>query len=236
MMTSNALNPKLPAIAQLIDHTLLKVDATVQDILKLINEAKHYQFKSVCIHPTWVALAARELAGSSVEICTVIGFPLGATTPATKAFEAKNAIENGATEIDMVINIGALKSGNDAHVEADIIGVVQAAKQISQKIIVKVILETCLLTDEEKEKVCQICVTANADFVKTSTGFSTGGASIADIELMRKIVGPLMGVKASGGVRSFDDAQAMIKAGANRLGTSAGISIVTGIQSTSKVY
>ncbi|GKX52478.1 deoxyribose-phosphate aldolase [Budvicia aquatica] len=214
-------------IAKMIDHTLLKADAKKEEILKLCGEAKQYGFKSVCINPGWVNVAAKALAGSDVEICTVIGFPLGANTPETKAFETGNAIANGATEVDMVLNIGALKAGDSDAVLADIQAVVDAAARASKKVIVKVILETCLLTDAEKELACQLCVKAGADFVKTSTGFSTGGATVADIQLMRKTVGPDLGVKASGGVRSLSDVEKMMAAGANRMGASAGIAIVT---------
>ncbi|NRD78255.1 deoxyribose-phosphate aldolase [Bacillus sp. BRMEA1] len=218
-------------IAGMIDHTLLKANATKAEIEKLAEEAKEYSFASVCVNPTWVSRAAELLADTpNVKVCTVIGFPLGASTPETKAFETKNAIENGATEIDMVINIGALKDQNDELVERDIRAVVDAAKG---KALVKVIIETCLLSDEEKVRVCELSVKAGADFVKTSTGFSTGGATVEDIRLMRKTVGPELGVKASGGVRSREDALAMIEAGATRIGASSGISIVKGEIGTS---
>lgn len=219
-------------IAGMIDHTLLKADATKEEITKLAFEAKEYSFASVCVNPTWVKTAAELLAGSpEVKVCTVIGFPLGATTPETKAFETKNAIENGATEVDMVINIGALKDHNDDLVEKDIRAVVEAAKG---KALTKVIIETSLLKDEEKVRACELAVKAGADYVKTSTGFSTGGATAADIQLMRKTVGPDLGVKASGGVRSREDALAMIEAGATRIGASAGIAIVKGETSNSQ--
>lgn len=207
-----------------IDHTLLKPDAQQDQIEKLIEEAKSYDFASVCVNPTWVNFAAEGLRGSDVKVCTVIGFPLGATTPFVKAFETKNAIQNGADEIDMVINIGALKSKNLALVEDDIQAVVEA----SGDKLVKVIIETCLLTDDEKIAACQIAKSAGADFVKTSTGFSTGGATVADVALMRQTVGPDMGVKASGGARSYEDALAFIEAGATRIGTSSGVAIVEG--------
>lgn len=207
-----------------IDHTLLKQDATKEQILKLVEEAKYYEFASVCVNPTWVSLAAKELAESVVKVCTVIGFPLGANTPATKAFETKDAIANGADEVDMVINVGALKSGDLDLVETDIRAVVEAANGT----LVKVIIETCLLTDEEKIVACQLAQKAGADFVKTSTGFSTGGATVADVALMRQTVGPDMGVKASGGARSLADAQAFVEAGATRIGTSSGVAIVEG--------
>lgn len=210
-----------------IDHTLLKADANEEQIHALIDEAKEYQFASVCVNPTWVKTAANFLKDSSVKVCTVIGFPLGASTSTVKAFEAKDAIANGADEIDMVINIGALKSRNFKLVEDDIKAVVES----SGTKLVKVIIETCLLTDDEKVKACQLAKSAGADFVKTSTGFSTGGATIEDIALMRKTVGPDMGVKASGGARTLEAAQAFIKAGANRIGTSSGVAIMKGQES-----
>lgn len=217
-------------IAKMIDHTLLKPEATKQQIEALCEEAREYNFASVCVNPTWVSFSAEKLKGSDVKVCTVIGFPLGATTPETKAFETKNAIENGAEEIDMVINIGALKSGDYDLVEKDILAVTNAAKG---KALTKVIIETCLLTDDEKVRACEIAVKAGADFVKTSTGFSTGGATPQDIALMRKTVGPEIGVKASGGVRSPEDAQSMMKAGATRIGASSGVKIVQGLTSDS---
>ena len=207
-----------------IDHTLLKADASQEQIETLIEEAKKYDFASVCVNPTWVSLAAQALKATDVKVCTVIGFPLGANTPELKAFETSDAIRNGANEIDMVINIGALKSQNFDLVEKDIRAVVEAAKGT----LVKVIIETCLLTDDEKVKACQIAQKAGADFVKTSTGFSTGGATVADVALMRKTVGPDMGVKASGGARSYEDALAFIKAGATRIGASSGVAIMEG--------
>jgi deoxyribose-phosphate aldolase len=218
-------------IGQMIDHTLLKANATKSEIVKLVEEAKQYKFASVCVNPTWVRTAAEMLADTpEVKVCTVIGFPLGATTPETKAFETKNAIENGATEVDMVINIGALKDKEDVLVEKDIHAVVEAAKG---KALTKVIIETCLLTEEEIIRACELSVKAGADYVKTSTGFSTGGATVSDIELMRKTVGPEIGVKASGGVRSREDALAMVEAGATRIGASSGIAIINGGTSTS---
>ncbi len=216
-------------IAKTIDHTLLKADATKNQIELLCKEALEYKFASVCINPTNVALAASILKGSSVKVCTVIGFPLGANSSKTKAFETKDAIENGAQEIDMVINIGALKDNNLELVEKDIKEVVLAAN----KTLVKVIIETSLLTDEEKVKACMCAKNAGADFVKTSTGFSTGGATATDIALMRKTVGPVMGVKASGGVRDLKTAEDMIKNGATRLGTSSGVSIIKGLTTNS---
>ena len=207
-----------------IDHTLLKPDASQEQIETLIEEAKKYDFASVCVNPTWVSFAAQSLKGTDVKVCTVIGFPLGANTPELKVFETSDAIRNGANEIDMVINIGALKSQNFDLVEKDIRAVVEAAKGT----LVKVIIETSLLTDDEKVKACQIAQKAGADFVKTSTGFSTGGATVADVALMRKTVGPDMGVKASGGARSYEDALAFIKAGATRIGASSGVAIMEG--------
>lgn len=217
-------------IAKMIDHTLLKADATKEQVKTLCEEAKQYSFASVCVNPTWVQYASELLAGTEVKVCTVIGFPLGATTSATKAFETTNAIENGATEVDMVINIGALKDKNYELVKEDIKAVVDAAKG---KALTKVIIETSLLTDEEKEKACVLAVEAGTDFVKTSTGFSTGGATVEDIALMRKTVGPDIGVKASGGVRSSEDTEKMIAAGATRIGASSGVAIVNGLTSNS---
>jgi deoxyribose-phosphate aldolase len=213
-------------IVKMIDHTLLKADATREEIIKIIDEAKEYLFASVCINPTWVKTAAELLAETpEVKVCTVIGFPLGASTSETKAFETKNAIENGADEVDMVINIAALKDQQDELVEKDIRAVVEAA---NGKALVKVIIETCLLTNEEKVRACELAVKAGANFVKTSTGFSTGGATVPDIRLMRQTVGPEIGVKASGGVRSREDALAMVDAGATRIGASSGVSIAKG--------
>lgn len=212
------------AINRYIDHTLLKPESTQTQIDKLIAEAVEHQFASVCVNPTWVSYAAKALKGTEVNVCTVIGFPLGANTSSVKAFETKDAVANGADEIDMVINIGQLKSGQYDAVEADIRAVVEA----SGDKLVKVIIETCLLTDDEKVKACQLAVAAGADYVKTSTGFSTAGANIADVTLMRKTVGPNIGVKAAGGTRSYADAEAFIKAGATRIGTSAGAVIVNG--------
>ncbi|MFL2106404.1 deoxyribose-phosphate aldolase [Desemzia sp. FAM 23991] len=206
-----------------IDHTLLKADATEEQIKVLCEEAAAHHFMSVCVNPTWVKKAAAYLNDSDVEVCTVIGFPLGATTSEVKAFEAKNAIQNGATEVDMVINIGALKDKDDAAVERDIEGVVKAAEG---KALTKVIIETSLLSDEEKIRACEIAKKAGADFVKTSTGFSTGGATVTDIKLMRSAVGPDLGVKASGGVRTAQDAADFIEAGATRLGSSNGIALL----------
>ncbi len=215
--------------AAMIDHTLLKADATRDQIEKLCAEAKKYVFASVCVNPTWVKYSAELLAGTEVKVCTVIGFPLGASTSAVKAFETKDAIANGATEIDMVINIGALKNGEYDVVRDDIKAVVDAANGT----LVKVIIETCLLTDEEKVKACELSVEAGADFVKTSTRFSTGGATAEDIALMRKTVGPDLGVKASGGVRNLEDMKKMIENGATRIGASSGVAIMEGLTSQS---
>lgn len=217
-------------IARMIDHTLLRADATQAEISKLIDEAKQYQFASVCVNPTWVAYSAEQLAGTEVKVCTVIGFPLGATISEVKAFEAKKAIEQGAQEVDMVINIGQMKAGNDSFVQQDIEAVVKAA---AGQALVKVIIETCLLTDDEKVRACELAVKAGADFVKTSTGFSTGGATAVDVALMRRTVGQQVGVKASGGVRSLEDVNRMIEAGASRIGASSGVSIMKGLTSSS---
>lgn len=213
-------------IARMIDHTLLKANAVKSEIEELVKEAKEYSFASVCVNPTWVKTAAELLADTpEVKVCTVIGFPLGASTTETKAFETKNAIENGADEIDMVINIAALKDLQDELVENDIRAVVETAQE---KALVKVIIETSLLTKEEKIRACELAVSAGVDFVKTSTGFSTGGATVEDIRLMRETVGPDIGVKASGGIRSREDALAMIDAGATRIGASSGVAICKG--------
>ncbi|OLS41640.1 deoxyribose-phosphate aldolase [Bacillus sp. MRMR6] len=213
-------------IAAMIDHTLLKADATRKQIEVLCQEAKEHHFFSVCINPNWISTAKELLNGSSVKVCTVIGFPLGANTPETKAFETRHAIEYGADEVDMVINIGALKDKNDELVLQDIRAVVDAAKG---KALTKVIIETSLLSREEKVRACELSVKAGADYVKTSTGFSTGGATVEDIRLMRETVGPDIGVKASGGVRNTEDTQKMIDAGATRIGASAGVSILKGL-------
>jgi deoxyribose-phosphate aldolase len=217
-------------IAAMIDHTLLKPDATKQQIETLCQEAREHKFFSVCVNPVWVSMAKELLKDSGVKVCTVIGFPLGAATSETKAFETKNAIENGAEELDMVINIGALKDQNDEWVENDIRSVVAAAKG---KALTKVIIETSLLTKEEKIRACQLAVKAGADFVKTSTGFSSGGATVSDIALMRETVGPNVGVKASGGVRNTEDAQKMIESGATRIGASSSVDIIKGETVTS---
>lgn len=205
-----------------IDHTALKADTSKKEIKKLCEEAITYKFKAVCVNPTFVEYCSRLLKESGVNLATVIGFPLGANTSATKAFETRDAIVKGANEIDMVINIGALKFKDYKTVKEDIEAVVDVAKG---KAIVKVIIETCLLTDDEKVKACELSMEAGADFVKTSTGFSTGGANIEDVKLMKSIVGDKLGVKASGGVREIDTAKKMVEAGATRLGTSSGIKI-----------
>lgn len=211
-------------VNRMIDHTNLKPDAKKEDILQLIKEAKEHHFASVCVNPVWVELAAQELKGTDVKVCTVIGFPLGANTTAVKAFETKDAIEKGAEEVDMVLNISKLKDGAYDEVKADIAAVVEAAKG---KALVKVIIETCLLTDEEKVTACKLAQEAGADFVKTSTGFSVHGATAQDVALMAKAVAPALGVKASGGIRTKEDAEAMIKAGATRIGASSGVKIVS---------
>jgi deoxyribose-phosphate aldolase len=217
-------------IAGMIDHTALKPATTKEEIVKLCEEAKENKFASVCVNPTWVALSSELLMGTDVKVCTVIGFPLGATTSETKAYETKDAIEKGATEVDMVINIGALKDKDYDLVEKDIRAVVESAKG---KALTKVIIETSQLTDDEKRTACELSVKAGADFVKTSTGFSGGGATVEDIALMRKVVGPTIGVKASGGVRDRKSVLAMVEAGATRIGASAGIAIINGETSTS---
>jgi deoxyribose-phosphate aldolase len=211
-------------VASYIDHTLLKPDATAQDVDQLCREAAEWHFATVCVNPTWVAHASSRLKGSGVGVCSVVGFPLGATTPDVKQFEARRAIFDGATEIDMVINVGALKSGDVRLVSEDIRGVVAACAPC--RVTSKVIIETALLTDEEKVTACTLSKAAGADFVKTSTGFGPGGATAADIALMRRIVGEEMGVKASGGVRDLEQMQAMVAAGATRIGASAGVRIV----------
>ena len=210
-------------LARYIDHTLLKPDAKEGDIIKLCKEALEYKFASVCVNASHVKLAYSFLQGTEVRVCTVAGFPLGATTKEAKAFEASQAIENGAAEIDMVINIGALKSGKLDAVKEDIREVAGVCKD---KALLKVIIETCLLTDEEKVTACLLSMEAGADFVKTSTGFSVGGATAEDIKLMRRTIGPDMGVKASGGIRNLESALKMIEAGASRIGASASVSIV----------
>jgi deoxyribose-phosphate aldolase len=218
-----------PSVARMIDHTLLKPEASKEQIVKLCEEAKQYKFATVCVNPYWVSTAAQELKGSGVGVTTVVGFPLGATSTFVKIAETRDAIANGATEIDMVINIGALKSGDFETVKKDIEGVVLAAKGHAP---VKVIIETGLLEIEEKKKACILAKMAGADFVKTSTGFGPGCATPEDVKLMREAVGPDLGVKASACVRDLDTARKMIQAGATRIGASAGIAIVTGGQGT----
>ncbi|CEN89629.1 deoxyribose-phosphate aldolase [Paraclostridium sordellii] len=220
-------------IANMIDHTILKAVATKEDVKKLCNEAKEYNFFSVCINPANIEFAKKELEGSSVKVCTVIGFPLGANTSEVKAFETKDAIKKGADEVDMVINIGALKDKDYNYVLNDIKAVVDAA---NKEALVKVIIETCYLTDDEKKIACELSVKAGADFVKTSTGFGTGGSTPEDIKLMREVVGPNIGVKASGGVRNQEDAKAVIKAGCSRIGASASVAITKGEDSKTSGY
>ena len=211
-------------LAKYIDHTILKPDATAAQVKKLCDEAKQYGFASVCVNPSRIALAAAELAGTDVTPCCVVGFPLGAIPSESKAAETAVAVKNGAREIDMVIDIGRAKDGDWDYVQADI----EAVKAACGAAKLKVIIETCLLTDDEKVKACQAAKRANADFVKTSTGFSKAGATVADVALMRETVGPDMGVKASGGIHNRAEAEAMIAAGATRIGASSGIAIVTG--------
>lgn len=213
-----------------IDHTLLKPQATTEDIVKVCDEALKHQFFSVCVNPYYVPVVSQQLEGSNVKVCAVVGFPLGANTPEIKSAEANLAVIEGANEIDMVINIGAMRSGDYDYVEADIQSVVNV---VAGRALVKVIIETCLLTEDEKIKACQLAKSAGADFVKTSTGFSTGGATVEDIVLMRKIVGPEMGVKASGGIRDRTTAEAMIEAGATRIGAGGSLQIIGAAQSKS---
>ncbi len=217
--------PERADVARMIDHTLLKADASQDQIAQLCYEARTYHFASVCVNPAHVKLSAQLLKGSDVAVCTVVGFPLGATPATVKAFETQQAIRDGASEIDMVINIGALKSQDYQVVYDDIASVVRAAH--AGGAIVKVIIEAALLTDEEKVVACQLSKAAGADFVKTSTGFGPSGATVADVALMRRVVGPSIGIKAAGGVKDYSDAQAMIAAGATRIGASAGVKIVS---------
>jgi len=218
-------------IAAKIDHTLLKPDATPGEITELCEEAKKFNFASVCINPGYVSLCSSLLKGTEVRVCTVVGFPLGSNTTEVKKFETEQAIINGATEIDMVINVGRLKAGDHKYVENDVMQVVQTSKKNGA--LVKVIIEAALLTDEEKVKACLICKKAGADFVKTSTGFSKGGATVGDVALMKYVVGSSIGVKAAGGIRSKEDAEAMIASGADRIGASASVKIVAGEKSES---
>jgi len=220
------------SLARLIDHTLLKPEATEEQIRRLCAEARHYGFAAVCVNPWWVPLCVQELKGTGVKVATVIGFPLGATTTEAKAFEARQAVEAGAEELDMVINVGALKSGHLDRVQEDIAAVVRAAAGR----VVKVILETGLLTDEEKVTACRLAVAAGAHFVKTSTGFGPGGATVADVRLMRQTVGDQVGVKASGGIRDHATAVAMVEAGASRIGASSSVAIVTGGSGAGRGY
>lgn len=211
-------------IARMIDHTLLKQDASSEAIVKLCAEAKEFHFASVCVNPGFVPLAAKELKGTDVKVCTVVGFPLGATLPESKAYEAKLAIEAGASEVDMVLNDSMAKEHNYAYIEDE----VRLVKKACGKILLKVILETCLLTDEEITECCKACVRAGADYVKTSTGFSKGGATVEAVKVMRAAVGPNIGVKASGGIHNRAEAEAMVEAGASRIGASCGVAIVKG--------
>ncbi len=212
-------------LAKYIDHTILKANATRQDIENLCKEALDHGFCSVCVNSCWVPLATKLLKHSHVKVCTVVGFPLGAMSTRGKACETKQAVADGAVEIDMVINVGMLKAGAYDAVLQDIS---EVRKAVGDHGILKVIIETCLLTDEEKMKACELSVAAGAEFVKTSTGFSTGGASVEDISLMRSVVGPSIGVKASGGIRSAESARAMLKAGATRIGTGSGVAVIAG--------
>lgn len=228
----NELSDK--SLARMIDHTLLKPDATPDDIRTLCEEAKTHEFASVCVNPCFVSLCKDLLKHTNVKVCTVIGFPLGASTTEVKRKEADQALENGAQELDMVINIGMLKQGKHDYVFNDINQIVLAAKR--KNAVCKVIIETALLTDEEKIKACLICKSAKADFVKTSTGFSKGGATASDVALMRYVVGSAIGVKASGGIRTKEDAKAMIESGADRIGASASVKIVAGVESKASGY
>ncbi|MEJ2504973.1 MAG: deoxyribose-phosphate aldolase [Ignavibacteriaceae bacterium] len=218
-------------VAGMIDHTLLKPEATPDEIKKLCMEAKDYSFASVCINPCYVSLCSELLRGTGVKVCTVIGFPLGSTTTEVKQYETEQSIENGANEVDMVINVGQLKQGNYDYVEKDVKAVVSTARR--HNVLSKVIFETALLTDEEKVRAALICKKAGADFVKTSTGFSKGGATVGDVALMKYVVGSAIGVKAAGGIRSKEDAEAMIASGADRIGASASVKIVSGEKSDS---
>ena len=220
----HASGPATAGVSGMIDHTLLKADATREEVEKLCREAAEFKFATVCVNPTWVSVAASRLRGTGVGVCSVVGFPLGATTADTKNFETRRAIFDGATEIDMVINVGALKSGDLRTVERDIEAVTDPCRQYG--VISKVIIEAALLNDEEKITACTLSKAAGADFVKTSTGFGPGGATAADVALMRRVVGAEMGVKAAGGVRDLEGLKAMVAAGASRVGASAGVKIV----------
>lgn len=225
MVSEHTLNMKAAEMAQYIDHTLLKPEATPSAFDQLCEEARQYGFKAVCVNSGWVAYVAEKLKGTEIAVCSVVGFPLGAMHQRGKAFEARKAVEFGARELDMVMNIGALKAGDLNTVGEDILAVRHEAKHPT---LLKVIIETCLLNDAEKIKACEIALKAGADFVKTSTGFSTGGATVEDVALMRKTVGPEIGVKASGGIKDFETAATMIAAGATRIGAGAGVEIVNG--------
>ena len=227
MVSENSSKFTAAEIAQYIDHTLLKPEATPAAFDQLCEEARQYGFKAVCVNSGWVAYVAEKLNGTGIAVCSVVGFPLGAMHSRGKAFEARKAVEFGAQELDMVLNVGALKAGDLNAVGEDILAVRHEAKHPT---ILKVIIETCLLNDAEKIKACEIAQKAGADFVKTSTGFSTGGATLEDVELMRKTVGPEIGVKASGGIKDFETAAAMIAAGATRIGAGAGVAIVGGAE------
>jgi len=216
-------------LAHFIDHTLLKPDATRDQIIQLCDEARKYRFASVCVNSTNVKLSAQQLSGSDVSVCTTVGFPLGATLTEVKVFEAQQAIRDGASEVDMVINVGALKSEDYELVKRDIVSVARACH--ASNVLLKVIIETALLSDEEKEIACQLAMTAGADFVKTSTGFGPGGATLEDVALMRRVVGPTVGVKAAGGIRTYEDARKMIEAGASRIGASGSVKIMEGAAS-----
>ncbi|HJW33650.1 MAG TPA: deoxyribose-phosphate aldolase [Holophagaceae bacterium] len=222
-----------PSLAPLLDHTLLKAGATSAEIIALCAEARAHGFASVCVNPAWVPLAASQLAGSLVRVCTVVGFPLGATSLAAKAFEAEQALRDGATEVDMVLDLGAAREGDWARVQSDFRGVRAA---VPRPAVLKVILETCLLDDAQKRRACALAAEEGLDFVKTSTGFSTGGATAADVALMRGVVGESLGVKASGGIRTFDQALAMVQAGATRLGVSASLAIIGASQGPALGY
>ena len=221
-----ALSISAEAMASYIDHTILKADATSEDILRLCSEAAEYRFKAVCVNPSRVSLAAKALSGTDVQVCTVVGFPLGASTPASKAFEAAEAVRNGAMEIDMVINIGLLKEGKEDEVYRDVKSVVDSVSSVNSLALVKVIIETCYLTSEEIIKASLISERAGAGFVKTSTGLGTGGATVENIKLIRGTAAPHMGIKASGGIKTLDQALRMIEAGATRIGTSSGLQII----------
>jgi deoxyribose-phosphate aldolase len=222
------LTMQTETIASLIDHTILKPETTAAQVRQLCEEAVRYKFASACVNPVFVPLVAEMLRGSSVKVCSVAGFPLGATTTDAKVFEAQEAIQHGAQEIDMVMNVGALKSRDESAVEEDIRRVVDACHRGNA--ICKVILENCLLSDEEKARACKIAVNTGADYVKTSTGFSAGGATVEDVALMRALVGTKIGVKASGGIRTLEDLKKMVAAGATRIGTSSGVKIMEGVR------